>query len=70
MFLKEQHGELEQELLGFKEHGTSTKDTLDALRWAMDDIYPPQYEKDDDGDWSLEPPAIGQDWETGEIFYA
>lgn len=70
VFLKEQHGELEQELLGFKEHGTSTKDTLDALRWAMDDIYPPQYEKDDDGDWSLEAPAIGQDWETGEIFYA
>ncbi len=70
VFLKEEQHELEQELLGFKEHGTSTKDTLDALRWAMDDIYPPKYEQGKDGNWELESTTIGQDWETGEIFYA
>jgi seryl-tRNA synthetase len=70
VFLKEEHEELEQELLGFKEHGTSTKDTLDALRWSMDDIYAPTLEQGKDGDWNTEPAIVGQDWETGEVFYA
>ena len=70
VFLKKEHEELEQELLGFKEHGTSTKDTLDALRWSMDDIYAPHVEQDEAGEWAQERVIVGQDWETGEIFYA
>tara|TARA_R100000458_G_scaffold15731_2_gene13436 strand:+ start:1718 stop:3346 length:1629 start_codon:yes stop_codon:yes gene_type:complete len=70
VFLKEEHSELEQELLGFKEHGTTTKDTLDALRWAMDDIYAPKYEKNEEGDWEYPDQFTGCDWETGEIFHA
>tara|TARA_B100001989_G_scaffold227372_1_gene183505 strand:- start:4051 stop:5667 length:1617 start_codon:yes stop_codon:yes gene_type:complete len=70
VFLKHDQDELEQELLGFKEHGTSTKDTLDALRWAMDDIYAPQIDIDQNGEWAQERQIIGQDWETGEIYYA
>jgi len=71
MFLKKEHFELEQELLGFKEHATTTKDTLDALKWATEDIFAPNAEIGDDGEWMY--PEYGDlqtDWETGEIFYA
>ena len=69
MFLKKEHFELEQELLGFKEHATTTKDTLDALKWATEDIFAPSAELDN-GEWTM--PDYGTlqaDWETGEIFY-
>lgn len=70
VFIKEQHDELESELLNFKEHGVFKKDTLDALRWAIDDMYAPNMEQNDDGDWiDIEPNAIGADWETGQILY-
>tara|TARA_R110001606_G_scaffold128674_2_gene263316 strand:+ start:113 stop:1753 length:1641 start_codon:yes stop_codon:yes gene_type:complete len=70
VFLKESHEELEMELLNFKEHGTFKKDTLDALRWAIDDIWAPDVEQNEKGEW-LPPPAIMEvDWETGQMFSA
>ena len=70
VFLKESHEELETELLNFKEHGTFKKDTLDALRWAIDDIWAPDVEQNKDGDWMAPPPIVEVDWETGQMFSA
>mgnify|MGYP003627455493 FL=1 len=71
MCIKDEHWELEQELLNFKEHGSFKKDTLDALRWAIDDIYSPRHGYDDDGTphrgYS---PFGGIDWETGQSVFA
>ena len=69
VFLKNEHYDLQQELLGFKEHSTSTKDTLDALRWATDDIYAPNLELTEGGEWQYPEMSIGADWETGELIY-
>ena len=69
VFLKNEHYDLQQELLGFKEHATSTKDTLDALRWATDDIYAPNLELTEGGEWQYPEMSIGADWETGELIY-
>ena len=70
VFLKEGHFELEQELLAFKEDGTMTKDTLDALRWATDDIYKPRVEKDKKGKWRKRRLKTKTDWQTGQIYSA
>ena len=70
VFLKESHEELETELLNFKEHGTFKKDTLDALRWAIDEIWAPDVEQNKDGDWMAPPPIVEVDWETGQMFSA
>ena len=69
VFLKDEHYDLQQELLGFKEHATTTKDTLDALRWATDDIYCPNFELTESGEWTHPELSIGADWETGELIY-
>jgi len=71
VFLKEEHAELEAELLAFKEHGTGfKKDTLDALRWATDDIWAPTGEFNaEDETYHYDIPAVGQDWETGQVIY-
>ena len=50
VFLKDEHYELEEELLAFREDGNMTKDTLDALRWATDDMYKPRVEKNKKGE--------------------
>ena len=69
MFLKDEHYELESELLAFREHGTFTKDTLDALRWATEDVYPNRLQRAEKGGWETRVPKfLGADWETGEIF--
>jgi hypothetical protein len=70
IFLKESHEELETELLNFKEHGTFKKDTLDALRWAIDDVWSPDVEQNKDGDWVAPAPITQVDWETGQMFSA
>ena len=70
VFLIDEHFELEQELLAFKEDGTMTKDTLDALRWATDDLYKPRVEKDKKGEWRRPKQAFTTDWQTGQIFNA
>ena len=70
VFLKEEHYELEDELLAFREDGTMTKDTLDALRWATDDMYNPRVEKNKKGEWQKRRPAVRADWETGQVFRA
>ena len=67
IFLKESHDELEHELLNFKEHGTFKKDTLDALRWAIDDVWTPDLEYKD-GEWLAPLPITEVDWETGQMF--
>ena len=67
IFLKESHDELEHELLNFKEHGTFKKDTLDALRWAIDDVWAPDLEYKD-GEWLAPLPITEVDWETGQMF--
>jgi hypothetical protein len=70
MFLKEEHDELENELLSFKEHGQFKKDTLDALRWATEDVFAPHL-KLKNGEWTEKSGGFsGVDWETGEFIYA
>ena len=69
VFIKEDHDELREELLNFREHGTFKKDTLDALKWATEDMWSPEIEKSKDGEWSMPTPAFGCDWETGEMLY-
>jgi len=69
VFMKDEHYILEQELLSFKEHGTFKKDTLDALRWAIDDIFAPKGDIDEEGNWVFPSTMIGADWETGEPIY-
>ena len=51
VFMKQTHYDLIDELLQFKEHGTFKKDTLDALRWALDDVWKPNVEYDKDEGW-------------------
>ena len=70
VFLKEEHYELEDELLAFREDGSMTKDTLDALRWATDDMYKPRVEKNKKGEWQKRRTAVRADWETGQVFRA
>ena len=69
VYMKDSHYELEQELLSFKEHGTFKKDTLDALRWAMDDMYKPNLSLNNKGEWIIPEISIGCDWETGQMIY-
>ena len=47
-----------------------TKDTLDALRWATDDIYKPRVEKDKKGKWRKRRLKTKTDWQTGQIYSA
>ena len=71
MFMKDEHYELEQELLAFREHGTFKKDTLDALRWATEDVYPNRLKRGEKGKWESQVPNnLVSDWETGEIYVA
>jgi hypothetical protein len=71
MQIKDTHWELEQELLNFKEHGSFKKDTLDALRWAIDDIYAPRHGYDDDGaEYRSRSTFRGIDWQTGKTIFA
>ena len=54
----------------FKEHGTFKKDTLDALRWALDDVWKPNVEYDKDEGWiTPEYSKVSSDWETGQVVY-
>ena len=68
VFLKDEHSELESELLNFKEHGTFKKDTLDALRWAIDDVWVPNVSQNKLGEWVAPEPIMQVDWETGQVF--
>ena len=71
LFLKDSHWELESELLNFKEHGTFKKDTLDALRWALDDVFVPRPNYDEDGNLlEYRAQVVGMDWQTGQLIYA
>ena len=70
VFLKDEHYELEEELLAFREDGNMTKDTLDALRWATDDMYKPRVEKNKKGEWQKRRRPVVTDWQTGQIFNA
>ena len=69
VFLKNDQTELLQELLGFKEHALTTKDTLDALKWATEDIFSPLLEYTDSGEYYMPDSIPSCDWETGEIIY-
>lgn len=69
VFIKEEHDELREELLNFREHGTFKKDTLDALKWATEEMWSPEVEKSKDGEWILPPVPVSSDWETGELLY-
>ena len=68
VFLKEDHFVLESQLLNFRKTGTFKKDTLDALKWAMEDIFAPNLEKKD-GEWIMPVSPTGNDWQTGEPLY-
>ena len=70
VFMKQTHYDLIDELLQFKEHGTFKKDTLDALRWALDDVWKPNVEYDKDEGWiTPEYSKVSSDWETGQVVY-
>jgi len=70
VFMKATHYDLIDELLQFKEHGTFKKDTLDALRWALDDVWKPNVEYDKDEGWiTPEYSKVSSDWETGQVVY-
>ena len=68
VFIKEGHTELESEYLNFRKTGTFKKDTLDALKWAMENIFAPNLEKKD-GEWIMPVSPTGNDWQTGEPLY-
>jgi|TARA_Y100000310_G_scaffold333707_1_gene411798 predicted phage terminase large subunit-like protein len=70
VFMRDEHYELEQELLAFTELGKHKKDTLDALRWATDDIWVPDMEQNEHGEWIEAQGLVGADWQTGELIYA
>lgn len=70
VLMKDEHYDLESELLAFREHGTFKKDTLDALRWAIDDMYAPVGELTSEGDLVIPNLVVGADWETGKLIYA
>ena len=70
VFMKQTHYDLIDELLQFKEHGTFKKDTLDALRWSLDDVWKPNVEYDKDEGWiTPEYSKVSSDWETGQVVY-
>lgn len=47
------------------------KDTLDALRWALDDVFVPRVNYDDEGNiLQYKARVTGMDWETGQLIYA
>lgn len=70
VLMKDEHYDLESELLAFRQYGTFKKDTLDALRWAVDDMYAPVAELNNEGDLVIPNMVIGADWETGRMIYA
>jgi predicted phage terminase large subunit-like protein len=70
IYLREKQYELEQELLSFTEIGKHKKDTLDALRWATDDMWAPELERNEKGEWEEPSPLVGSDWQTGQLIYA
>jgi predicted phage terminase large subunit-like protein len=70
MFLKETHFDLIDELLQFKEVGSFKKDTLDALRWALDDMWKPNLSYKNNVWTEPETNKIKADWETGQVFYS
>ena len=59
----------EAEYLRFRKDGKSKKDTLDALRWATQDMYPPELIEQADKTFETPMLSIAYDWETGEIIY-
>ena len=70
IFLKETHFDLIDELLQFKEVGSFKKDTLDALRWALDDMWKPNLKYKNKTWVEPETDKIKADWETGQVFYS
>lgn len=67
VFMREEHTELENELLNFRSHGTVKKDCLDAMRWAMEDIFPPNL-VEKKGKWEQPEVKLYKDWQTGATF--
>jgi hypothetical protein len=67
VFMKENHYDLIDELLQFKEVGTFKKDTLDALRWALDDVWKPNLKYKNNVWVEPEHMNIKSDWETGRM---
>ena len=65
--MKQTHYDLIDELLQFKEVGTFKKDTLDALRWALDDVWKPTLQFKDNVWVEPDTARIRTDWETGRI---
>ena len=70
IFVKQTHYDLIDELLQFKEVGSFKKDTLDALRWALDDMWKPNLQFKDNAWVEPETTKIRADWETGQVFYS
>lgn len=67
VYMKQTHYDLIDELLQFKEVGTFKKDTLDALRWALDDVWKPTLQFKDNVWVEPDTARIRTDWETGRI---
>jgi predicted phage terminase large subunit-like protein len=70
IFVRETHFDLIDELLQFKETGSFKKDTLDALRWALDDVWKPNMQFKNNAWVEPDTSKTRVDWETGQVFYS
>ena len=69
IYFQEDMIDLESEYSRFRKDGKSKRDTMDALRWAVENIFPPQINEVKKGKYQETTPASGEDWQTGEILY-
>lgn len=67
VWIRETHNELESELLRFTKEMKHLKDTLDALEWAMEDMFAPAYRVTKEGKIENYPIDYIYDWETGQL---
>lgn len=67
IFIKENMAQLESEILNFRKDGKTKKDTLEALKWALEESFPPNLEKVKKKYERPETENVEIDWETGEV---
>lgn len=65
IFIKEDMPELESELLNFRKDGKTKKDTVEALKWALEEAYKPDIKKVKEKYQPPEEEMLEIDWETG-----
>lgn len=69
IYFQEDMIDLENEYSRFRKDGKSKKDTMDALRWAIEGMFPPDLIEKAKEQFESTPSSTGGDWETGQTFY-